>query len=152
MFICVKCGKSHDTKMCTKPKDTPATCALCNGNHPANYKGCMVYQDLIRSKNRDNPTNLRRATPQTPSNVIQNSPTPLHPQQNTIYRPTYAQITEGSRRAQMTNNSHTNHTNEEVMDKLTVFLSEFKSMFAQLINQNSMILNMLTTVINRITK
>jgi len=45
-YNCVKCGKSHDSQTCTKPKDTPATCALCNGNHPANYKGCTVYRDL----------------------------------------------------------------------------------------------------------
>jgi hypothetical protein len=23
-----------------KSKETPAKCALCGGNHPANYKGC----------------------------------------------------------------------------------------------------------------
>jgi hypothetical protein len=41
-YYCVKCGKQHHSKTCTKPKDAPATCALCNGSHPANYKGCTV--------------------------------------------------------------------------------------------------------------
>jgi len=26
--------------------DTSATCALYNGNHPANYKVCTVYKEL----------------------------------------------------------------------------------------------------------
>jgi len=39
-YKCVKCGNPHDSKTCTKPKDTPAKCALCCGAHPANYRGC----------------------------------------------------------------------------------------------------------------
>ncbi|GFQ92311.1 RNA-directed DNA polymerase from mobile element jockey [Trichonephila clavata] len=37
---CVKCGKPHLTRDCVKPRDTEATCCLCQGNHPANYTGC----------------------------------------------------------------------------------------------------------------
>lgn len=43
---CVKCGQDHLTESCTKTRESPATCALCNGNHPANYKGCNVYKEL----------------------------------------------------------------------------------------------------------
>jgi hypothetical protein len=46
---CVKCAEHHDTKTCSKSSDTPATCALCNGQHPSNYRGCQVHQQL-RSK------------------------------------------------------------------------------------------------------
>lgn len=31
---------------CTKPRDTPAKCANCQGEHPANYKGCQTLKDL----------------------------------------------------------------------------------------------------------
>ncbi|KAG8323907.1 hypothetical protein J6590_104766, partial [Homalodisca vitripennis] len=34
------------TRACLKSSDTPPTCALCEGNHPANYKGCSVYREL----------------------------------------------------------------------------------------------------------
>jgi len=54
-FNCVKCGGPHGTTTCKKIWDTPAKCVLCNGNHPANYKGCTVYRDLINSRNKDNP-------------------------------------------------------------------------------------------------
>jgi len=34
-----------------KRKDTPAKCALCGGRHPANYKGCEHYHNLIKGNN-----------------------------------------------------------------------------------------------------
>jgi hypothetical protein len=35
-YACVKCSGQHNTSNCTKPRDTPATCILCGGSHPAN--------------------------------------------------------------------------------------------------------------------
>jgi hypothetical protein len=35
-------------------------------------------------------------------------------------------------------------------DQLSIFLQEFKTMFSQLIQQNSIILNMLSTVIQKL--
>jgi len=35
---CVRCGDSHSSSDCTKQRDTPPKCALCTGNHPANYR------------------------------------------------------------------------------------------------------------------
>jgi hypothetical protein len=39
---CVKCAGTHLTSQCS----SNVCCVLCGGNHPANYKGCMVYKDL----------------------------------------------------------------------------------------------------------
>ena len=134
-YNCVKCGKSHASQTCTKPKDTPATCALCDGNHPANYKGCTVYRDLKAKRYPQRPA--ERTT--TKTNIY--NPTPS---QQTVSgppnNPTYAQVTA--------NNTAINNT---TLDSLTTFLNEFKTMFSQLLNQNSMILTMLTTVINKLT-
>jgi len=33
-------------------KETPAKCALGGGNHPANYRGCQHYRNLIKGKTR----------------------------------------------------------------------------------------------------
>ncbi|GIY03898.1 hypothetical protein CEXT_741611 [Caerostris extrusa] len=38
--VCVKCAGPHKSSDCPKPPDTPATCALCKGNHTANFSGC----------------------------------------------------------------------------------------------------------------
>ena len=54
-FNCVKCGGPHDTTACKKNRETLKKCVLCSGNHPANYKGCTVYRELINSRNKDNP-------------------------------------------------------------------------------------------------
>jgi hypothetical protein len=45
---CVKCGKSHSTEECTLPKAQPAKCLHCYESHPASYRGCKVYQEIIR--------------------------------------------------------------------------------------------------------
>ena len=48
---CVKCAENHQTANCPKKFRTPdVRCALCDGNHPANYKGCTVYHSLRKAK------------------------------------------------------------------------------------------------------
>ena len=49
-FNCVKCGH-HNSATCTKPRDSPAKCALCGGPHPANYKGCEQYHNILKGYN-----------------------------------------------------------------------------------------------------
>lgn len=40
---CVKCGANHHTKECSKDRNSPAKCALCSGDHTANYRGCPAF-------------------------------------------------------------------------------------------------------------
>lgn len=49
---CVKCGKDHLTAYCNISRECDPTCALCGGNHPANYKGCSVYLEICKRKNQ----------------------------------------------------------------------------------------------------
>ena len=49
-YQCVKCGGQHDSKDCTNPRHNPAKCALCGDDHPANYKGCTVYRNLVATR------------------------------------------------------------------------------------------------------
>ena len=129
-FNCVKCSGSHDTQSCRKPRDTPAKCVLCNGNHPANYKGCTVYRDLINTRNKDNPRRINN-TPQQATNYVR---------QNI----SYSQVASERPATHQTSNSPA-----DIASQLTMFLNEFKNMFNQLLNQNTMILTMLTTIINK---
>lgn len=39
-YKCLKCGDGHSTHLCPKPRTTPAKCANCAGEHPANYSKC----------------------------------------------------------------------------------------------------------------
>lgn len=49
-FVCVKCGLGHPTPNCTKESDSPPRCVHCLKTHTANYKGCVVYQHLLRKR------------------------------------------------------------------------------------------------------
>jgi len=42
---CVKCAEDYPTFNCPrKAKSENVKCVLCEGNYPANYKGCTVYK------------------------------------------------------------------------------------------------------------
>ena len=83
-FVCVKYGGPHNSKECNKRKDMPAKCALCGGSHPANYKGCEHYSNLIKGKNTYRTPPIR-ALPLVPN--INGHTTPFHntPQQQRSY-------------------------------------------------------------------
>lgn len=152
-YACVKCGGNHSSSTCLKTRDTPATCALCDGAHPANYKGCSVYKDIQALRNNQHtnqhgaPRNAQHNNTATlsttaPSNN-KNSPSPPLTRSHILPGTSYASVA-----APVTQNQQSNNGNTDI--SLSAFLQEFKSMFNQLITQNSMILNMLNTVISKI--
>ncbi|GBP60357.1 Nucleic-acid-binding protein from transposon X-element [Eumeta japonica] len=81
-FRCVKCGNEHSTTSCVKPPETEATCANCQGKHPASYKGCikyMQYKEKIfktEPKSRQTKQQLHKATQQQQSINENAKPTP----------------------------------------------------------------------------
>jgi len=112
----------------------PATCALCGGGHPSNYKGCDYYQKQYQAKYNNNRPNVTQSY--TPN---------LNQQQPAIPRTrnkTYAQAIRG--------NGPTNAvTNEEEPMSLTKLLGEFKAMLT-FIQQNNVVLKMLTMLISKL--
>lgn len=77
---CVKCAAPHKTKGCTKLPNTPVKCALCNGPHRANYKGCpsAPYNKAPNKDNSKKPSPVKQASVkpttksvlQTPKSVV----------------------------------------------------------------------------------
>ena len=132
-FAWVKCGGSHNTTECKKSSNTPAKCALCGGDHLANFKDCEHYQRLIADNNK--PITQRTAATSTNTNIPHKNIQPIvHPQ-----RPSYTEITKQSI-----------IQGEDTHNIFSTFLDEFKNLFNQLMQQNSMILNMLTMLINKL--
>jgi hypothetical protein len=121
---------------CQKPKETLAKCALCSGQNTANYNGCTVYRDLQNAKN--NLTNSQQQIPNRQT-ITQNNTNHTNYQHKIRTSTPYSQVLNGN-----INNSQT----DNIGIKLNTFLNEFKTVFSQLIIQNSMILSMLTTIIN----
>lgn len=143
-FVCVKCGGQHSTESCKKSKATPATCALCGGDHPANYKGCEYYHRLIQGKQ----TTQVRATNLATSNNVNTRPNLYmgsYRNQNRTYSNVVNNVTPNNANILESSNNIESTTNP-----LTQFLNEFKAMFNQLIQQNSMVINMLTTLISKL--
>jgi len=55
---CVRCGADHLSPDCPNSRDVPPKCALCSGNHPANYRGCTIHKDLQRRKRLNSTSNF----------------------------------------------------------------------------------------------
>jgi hypothetical protein len=62
-FNCVKCEGPHNSATCTKPRDSPAKCALCGGPHPANYKECEQYHNILKGYNPHRLVSINRSLP-----------------------------------------------------------------------------------------
>lgn len=75
---CVKCGKDHATRDCTKTKELPGRCCNCGADHTANYRGCTSYTTAMTEAvpkqygPRQTPAQ-RQQTIITPPNTIQKS-------------------------------------------------------------------------------
>ena len=105
---------------------------MCGGNHPANYRGCEHYHNILKESNthRNIAQHTQPKHTNTNNNIIQTSGNPQQPR-------SYAEVTRSN-----------THQIEDTAITLTKFIEEFKGLFTQLLQQNSMILNMFTKLIN----
>lgn len=125
---CVRCGNNHHSSACPNSRQDPMRCALCSGNHPANYKGCSTYKELqLRKKpntNNFNQHNLKFK----PNNVKDSHPPTDTPPNHPTYSQTYAQATQ--------NQPPPQNTPPLIIDsntQMSSFLNEFKLLINPLI-------------------
>jgi hypothetical protein len=109
---CVKCGKSHSVEQCTLPKTQPATYLHCGESHPASFRGCKVYQEIIRT----------RCSPWTTASIhITNTPgqedeSPAAPQKSEGRKKmTYTQATRNSIKTPLITANTQKHTLIKIM-------------------------------------
>jgi hypothetical protein len=146
---CVKCTKSHLTAECPKKdRKTPAKCVLCDGAHPANYKGCNVYRDLVNKRKPQTNVNQHQAKQHTlnvakPPQSVQN----LLPAKGQT--DSYAAVLTRRSTDQEYPQRNPQQPNTSLENTLVAFLREFREMFNTMLNQNGMILNMLTTLVSK---
>jgi len=146
-FACVKCGRDHNTSECTKKPTTPATCVLSGGAHPANYKGCDVYRRLQTTRGasapRPRPPTTRFPTPHVNTGDARHFPSLPHTQP-----PVPLPILPSA------SYSHAVVHGPKPVDlraQLSAFLTKFKTLFSQLMEQTGPILTMLTAILPRFT-
>ena len=131
---CVRCAEHHPTSTCQKPLNLPAKCALCQGEHPANYKGCQIHKELQKLRN----PNSRSKQPTSINNQFNPKTTAKAPSAesnpSSSHNRTYANVTSN----QEPPKSDSNQPDPGIL------LSKFISDFQALINP---LLSLLTTVL-----
>ena len=138
--VCVKCAGKHKTADCKKlSNDNSTQCALCSGNHTANYKGCEVYKTLKiqrfpKVQNKQLDTNTANSDPKTkPSNVQDHN---LLPNSKIQSQESYASVTS----------KNTNPPTQSVNNDF----SELKQMMKEMMSQISSMLNVILTLIQKL--
>lgn len=147
-FRCVKCGEGHKSSACKKiDRTSPAKCALCSCDHPANYKGCEIYKEIM---NRRNKTYFARDRPAQTTTAPINPPTIFNPtttnlsskDHSSTHTRTYADVAHGSKA------EHSPHPNSLLQD---ILLKQTEKMDL-LIQQIGALLGLITTLVSKLAK
>jgi len=154
---CVRCGKNHESTSCTKSKETPATCALCGGNHPANYRGCSVHRELqnrrstkTKSINDDRQTQTQSEPPRLTESSY---PTLPQRQQYTANTDNETLATDLPRSNHDAEHSYAKRVqnvsppatsdNSNIVSQLTSVVTEFKNLITPLITLMTQLMQVL---------
>jgi hypothetical protein len=150
---CVKCAKNHLTSTCSRKEQTgDAKCALCDGNHPANYKGCTVYKQLQMKKFpplREKLTRASEPKPGTTTLPIDPPPQPL------ASSDTYAQKvkTKPKSTAFVEDHSHPrgepNGNNNSKADEASA-ITRMEGMMQTLLSNMNNMLTLITKLLNKL--
>lgn len=140
-FRCVKCAQNHETSTCNKDLAIPPKCVLCDGQHPANYKGCNVYKNI---KNKAFPP--LRQQPHVPRATEETTSASAIPQRK------FDKIQVGKSFAQAT--KQCSNSTEDKESNLTKIIDTFFNRFEKLIEQQAQqintFINLLTTVVSKL--
>jgi hypothetical protein len=149
-YRCVKCGESHKSSECKKDRNSPARCALCSCDHPANFKGCEIYKQIAARRNKEP---AYRGTTMTHPIITPTAPVYQHTTSQTIAaekctseKYTYAEKTAGASNQQTTSyNQQTNTT----LENLLIKQSEKMDL---LIQQIGSLVGLITTLVTKLAK
>ena len=145
-YRCLKCAQDHKTSDCPKKDRTsPAKCALCLGDHPANYKGCEVYKEILK----------RRSTTKSVSSRIMQSKNEPIPETNTTkpnfrladninHSETYAEV--------LRRNGDKNNSNVDPTQDLRSLIIEQNKKMDKLMEQMGSLFTILTKLMSTFLK
>lgn len=145
---CVKCIGNHATESCKRDNtDNRVQCVLCNGNHPANYRGCDIYKQLQAKQY----PSLRQRTSPPAAPTGNPNPTTSTVQPNI----SYAQAVQNSSQ----NNQPLRQSERETSQSgplPEVFpntdMTELKQMMKVLVEQMGNMMNLLTIIVTNLNK
>lgn len=163
-YQCVKCGQMHDTSKCTKTNSTPAVCALCGGEHPANYKGCQVYKTIqkrefppLRTKPNTAPSfdkqkTLAQSDDHTGpiSTSLEKKPNSSQSNRQMPTRPNHLNNEHNYSYADATKSATDNTVELGLTQSIQQFFDKFEKLFFQQSQQIGSLLNLLTSLIAKL--
>lgn len=140
-YRCVKCAESHNTMDCPKKdRKEPAKCALCLGDHAANYKGCVVFKEIQKRKFQSRPpTNEKSQNSKQETTANTSQPTfSQYSSNKPMINPevTYASVIAGTSTTPPTN--------------LEQILAKQAEKLDRLIDQMGTLMGLLTTIVNKL--
>lgn len=141
-YRCVKCAQSHKTSECTKKdRNTPAKCALCLGPHPANYKGCEVYREILVRK-------IPKQPPRKPPQVTEKEPEQVFEhKQAAKQRMQYAIALKSQKPS-----PHEPPTKTNEFSNLETLLTRQSEKFDLILQQMSTLMSLITTLVDKLAK
>lgn len=148
-YRCVKCAQSHKTSECPKVgRNTPAMCALCQGPHPANYKGCEVYREIL-SRKTSRPTHRTQIDKQSTKVTTPTETKTNQPGKENVGKELYSEKLKAVRIRRDSSDNQQDYLLSNSIEKILLKQSE---KFDLLFQQMSTMIGLLTTLINKMTK
>lgn len=139
--ICVRCGQEHDSRACTKAPDAPPTCALCEGPHTANYRGCPEFLKLKTSVSRP-PTTHKQDNSKVKNNASSLPLRPTEPKSQTT----------GSTYAKAAKQDPPESSSTTSMSRIEQIFEKMCSQIELMMNQNTQLLALLTQILTKLVK
>lgn len=141
---CVKCGETHPTASCQKVRETPAICINCNGNHPANYRGCKTYQEY---KQQIFEPNKRTRIPINP-NIIKSQNNAEQPSRNSGM--SYAQVAKGNTQWNEAPKEDVTTNQPDILSGMNQMLTKFQKTMESLMDKMlDRMFDLVMTIVNR---
>jgi hypothetical protein len=150
---CVKCAGDHATSECPrKVKSEDVKCVLCQGKHPANYKGCVVYKEI--QKQKFPAPRSKQYAPTIPEASLISKPTERALGSLNQVKPgiSYAQAATGMKIPQLTSRTYNTPQQPQTQDiQQSNGMAELQKMLKSLMEQMNTMLNLLTVLVTKMT-
>lgn len=136
-FVCVKCGLGHATPECQKLIETPPRCVNCLKHHTASYRGCEVYQTLLRKRLAE-----RRPFVQNQFSMNNND----FPHLNKNFNHNHSSKNTGF------NNNNTGETYASALNVNNNVMKNIETLLHKQIELTNTLMNMMSLLINKLCK
>lgn len=139
-YKCVKCGLNHLTSQCTKERNIPPQCTNCLEAHPASYKGCIIYKELLRKRSQNRRQNNEKNIPSMHTLNVPNFNENEFSNDSHKNPSSYANVLRRG----------TNNNQDDSLSKIEVLLNKQMELTNSLLSQFQSMLSMMSTLLSKL--